>query len=166
MELGMRCGMGQGRGGAGGGHLKKHRRCRQCKHGPGRPGLPGQQRVQVVGHALGLGFSDGGQRAVPAPAGRDAPAQLAQRDDAGRDQLVRGGVIEPARDQVAGQRGFGGQPLQPAQQRQLALAQALTARSPPVGRPGLLIELEHFGFAEAVQAALGCEVLQGRAGSA
>lgn len=50
------------------------------------------------------------------------PAQLAERDHAGRDQFVRGGVIEPARNQVAGQRGFGGNRLQPAQQRQLALA--------------------------------------------
>ena len=156
-------GKGRRRGGDGGGRLKKRRRCRQCKHRPGRPGLPWQQRGPVVGHALRLGFSDGGQRAVPAPAGRDAPAQLAQRDHAGRDQFVRGGVIEPARDQVAGQRGFGGKPLQPAQQRQLAFAQTLAARGQSVCRPGIFVELEHFGLAKAVQAALGCEVFQGRA---
>ena len=144
------------------GRAPQRRRRGQRKERPGRGRLARQQRSQVARDAPCLGDADRGQGAKPASARADPGAEVAQREDAGGDQLCRQRLLEPARYEVRGLRRLGGQAFQAAQQGELALAQALAAQGFALGRMGLGVEREHLRFPAAVQAVIGGKILEGR----
>ena len=113
-----------------------------------------------AGNPLCLGLAHGRQGAVPTPAGGDPGVEFAQREDPGGRELVGRAVVEPTRDQIAVLRLRGSHGLKAVEEGKLARAQALASCGLAIGRERLLVDLQHHGLGEAVEAPVG-EGVQG-----
>ena len=96
----------------------------------------------MLGNPLCLGLAHSRQGALPKPAGSDPGVEFAERDDAGRRQLVGRSVFKPARVQVAILRLLGGHSFEAMEEGELARAQALAASGLAVRREALLVDLQ------------------------